>query len=509
MTDAPWTDRSVREALGLPTGSADETLRFSGISTDSRAVREGELFVALVGERFDAHDYLDEAFARGAAGAVVSRAPGSRPDRTPDHTPDLAPDLAPDRAPGGATGAITPERPLYEVPDTLKALGALASWRRNALSLRVVGITGSSGKTTTKELVRAALEGRYTVHATAGNLNNRIGLPLTILRAPADAEVLILEMGTSEPGEIATLTRIAMPDVGVITTIGDAHLEGLGSREGILREKLALATEMPRSGSLVVGDEPVELAERARAIDHAVRVAGWTRRADPGLRPSNAAPDPLGRFAFDWEGQRIQLGIPGRHGVSAALLALAVARILDVPASEAARGIAGVTPVGMRGEVRTIGKLTLILDCYNANPQSMEAALDLLALVSVGGARVAILGSMLELGEGSDEIHRTTLRSALARPLDLVVATGEFDRTHRNGVARPTGPGASTTGAGAPKTSNAPAAPALIHAPDLAAAYNQLRGRLRGDEVILLKGSRGAAVEALLPLFERDFGGGS
>ncbi|MEX0979888.1 MAG: UDP-N-acetylmuramoyl-tripeptide--D-alanyl-D-alanine ligase, partial [Gemmatimonadota bacterium] len=478
MTTPFWTDLNVRRALGLPLDQAVEGAGYTGVSTDSRSIREGELFVALSGERFDGHDHVAEALAQGAAGAVVSRPPQS-----------------------GRAGR------LYVVHDTLKALGALAEFRRRARPVRVVAITGSSGKTTTKELVRAALGSRFRVHATEGNLNNRIGLPLTILGAPLDSEVLVLELGTSEPGEIATLTRIATPDVGVITTVGDAHLEGLGSREGVLREKLALAAEMSQAGRLVVGDEPPELAERVRALGRDVLVAGPSDRADAALRPGAPAPDALGRFAFGWEGERIQLGIPGLHGVRNALLALGVARLFDIPAAEAARGVETVSPTGMRGEIRRVGGLTLILDCYNANPQSVEAALDLLTLVPGGGGRVAILGSMLELGEGSAELHRKTLRSALGRALDVVVATGEFDRIHRNGPAD-AGAGADAETDDAAEVDAGPLPrPALIRAPALADAYAALRDRLRGDETILLKGSRGAAVEALLPLFERDFAG--
>lgn len=458
MSAFSWTDASVRAALGAGGEGGDAS--FTGVATDSRKVRPGELYVALLGETFDGHDFVAQALAAGAGGAVVSRDPAG-------------------------TGAA----PLYRVDDTLVALGQLAAHRRAALAVPVVGITGSSGKTSTKDFTRGALAGTLAVHATTGNLNNRIGLPTTLLTAPADADVVVVEMGTNEPGEIATLTAIARPTIGILTTVGEGHLEKLGSIAGVLEEKLDLIRGLPGDGWGLVGDTPPILPERARATRERVRVAGWTERADPDLRPVAARADESGAHAFDWRGARVTLSVPGRHMVQNALLALAVAEILGVAPAAAAAGVSAVRPGWMRSQVERAGGLTLLLDCYNANPQSTRAALDVLALHAAPGGRVAVLGSMLELGAASDALHEDVLRDALSRDLRAVVAIGEFAR-----AAGRLGPGRR-------------GGPALVAAPDPEAAYAGLREHLAGTEVVLLKASRGVALETLLPRLREDFGG--
>lgn len=456
MAPFRWTDREVRRALGLATDVANVGVTYARVSTDSRSAGPGHLFVALVGERFDGHDFVPEAFERGAAGAVVSR--------------DVP-------APAGQR--------LHRVPNTLEALGALAHHRRLALSVPVVGITGSAGKTTTKDLVRAALSARYRVHATEGNLNNLVGLPLTVLAAPDETEVLVLEMGTNQPGEIAALTRIAEPTIGVVTRVAEGHLEGLGDLEGVLREKLALIDGLPADGVAIVAADPPVLAERARALASGVRVAGTATRADAELRGDVVGIDPEGRPTFRWRGREITLRLRGRHSVDNALLALAVADALGVPEAEAAAGVATVEPGRMRGELVRLGGLTLLVDCYNANPASVAAALDLMAQVPSSGSRVVVLGTMRELGQRTAELHERTLRDVFRRPLDLIVATGEF-------------------AAAAERTPTTATTPLIVEA-DVAAAYGRLRPRLRGDELVLLKASRGVRLERLIPEFRRDF----
>ncbi len=452
-----WTDGQVRAALDLTPAERSST-RFRAVTTDSRATREGDLFVALRGDDFDGHDYVAEALDRGALGAVVSRAVD-----------------------------VVGDARLYPVEDTLVALGRLACHRRTHLDAAVVGITGSSGKTGTKDLTRAALEGSRRLHATRGNLNNRIGLPLTLLEAPDDADVVVLEMGSNEPGEIRALTEIAAPGIGVVTTVSETHLEKLGSLDGVLREKLDLLRGLSPEGAAVVGDEPPVLPAEAARVKADVRVVGWSERADASLRPEHAEVDEQGRWSFRWRGEPVQLRAPGRHTVHNALLALTVAELLDVPAALAARGVSAVEPGAMRGEIRHLGRLTLVLDCYNANPQSTEAALDLLATMEPGREKVAILGTMLELGARSSELHAALLERAMALEIDLVVATGEFARVAADRAASATG-----------------ASPLVVADP--LQAYEAVRERLDGDEIVLLKASRGVALERLIPRFEADFG---
>jgi UDP-N-acetylmuramoyl-tripeptide--D-alanyl-D-alanine ligase len=350
-----------------------------------------------------------------------------------------------------------------------------------------VAITGSTGKTSTKEFLRAALAGSRRVHATPGNLNNRVGVPLTLLAAPADAEVVVLELGTNEPGEIAALAEIARPDLGVVVTVGPSHLEKLGSLEGVLDEKLDLLRALAPGGEAVVGDEPPELPARARTLVSAVRVAGSSERADPDLGPGDVEVDERGCHAFTFRGVRVRLGVAGRHALQNALVALTAAGLLGVGTETAAAGLATVQPGKLRGESYRFGDLTVVADCYNANPQSVVAALDLLQARSVGSGRVAFLGTMLELGPTERALHGEILADALARDLDVVVATGLFAE-----VAETLSPG--------------PQAPALLVEADPDRAYEALRERLGGGEVVLLKASRGVALERLLPRFEADFG---
>lgn len=465
MSPWTWTDRRVREAMGLSVERADPDVSYAGVSTDSRTVGEEDLFVALVGERFDGHDFVADAAAGGATGAVVSR-PVAGSERLR----------------------------IYPVDDTLVALGRLARHRRRALDARVVGITGSTGKTTTKELMRGALDRTCRTHVTERNLNNRIGVPRTLLDAPDDAEVVVVEMGTSEPGEIEILTAIAEPGYGVVTTVSESHLEGLGSLEGVLEEKLALLRGLAEPGVAIVSDEPPLLADAAREHRTEVRVAGWSERADEGLRPRDPESDSRGRFHFRWRGHDVALRIPGRHAVLDALLALALAEELGVDPEDAARGVGTVEPAPMRGEIRSVGSLTLLLDCYNANPESVGAALDLLATYPELGPRVAVLGTMLELGPRSPELHRRVLRDALERPLDLVVGLGAFAEAAR---------ALESDRSGEPSEDE----PRLLAVDEVEEAYAALLPELTGGEIVLLKASRGVELERLVPLLEWDFAG--
>ncbi len=456
MSAFAWTDLGVRQALGLRTDRADDAVEYTGVSTDSRSVREGELYVALVGDNFDGHDFVADATSKGARGAVVSREPTSDTDVR-----------------------------LYPVADTLVALGALATHRRQRLSAPVVAITGSSGKTTTKDLTASALSATKRVHATRGNFNNRVGMPLTLLATPDDAEAVVLEMGSNEPGEIRTLAHIARPDIGVVTTVGEAHLEKLGSLDGVLQEKLDLLRGMADGGRCVVGDEPAKLADQARAFCPRLRVAGWTERADADLRPTDAEVDVFGNYQFRWRDQTVTMPLAGKHAVTDAMIALAIADLLGVAPKDAVRGLASAQTNPLRGEVRRVGSLTVIVDCYNANPQSVRAALDVLEGQGAATRRVAVLGTMLELGEASYRLHQDVLRDALGRDVDLVVATGAFAE------------------AAVELSEKDPSR--LITATDWNEAYPLLRERLSGDEVVLLKASRGVALEGILPLIERDF----
>jgi UDP-N-acetylmuramoyl-tripeptide--D-alanyl-D-alanine ligase len=447
-----WTDAMVRAALELPAG--DRTVSFTSIQTDSRTIEPGALFVALKGERFDAHDFLADVASQGARGAVVERAV--------DH---------------GPAGLI-----LYRVDDTLAALGKLARHYRRALGARLCAVTGSNGKTTTKEILRAMLSARYRVHATTGNFNNLIGTPLTLLAAPADTDVIVAELGTSVPGEIARLAAIVEADTAVVTSISEEHLEGLGDLRGVLEEETALLPSLPSDGLAIVADEPPELAAAARAQAPRVAVAGWTTRADAHLRAERVDLDAQGHVTFAVQGRTAQLPLRGRHNARNALLALGVALHYGVSADAALAQLASLKPVRLRGEMVEYGNTRVIVDCYNSNPASLAAAIDLLASMPHAGARIAIVGSMLELGAESAELHRNGAEDIAARDFDVVVATGEFVKAFEPFAA---------------KLGNR-----LIINADPFAAFDELAPRLSGNELILLKGSRGVALERLLPRLE-------
>ena len=440
-----WDAHVVSDVLGVP-GPGEGT--FPHISTDTRALAAGDLFVALKGERFDAHDFLAEARARGAGAAVVRR--GTTP---------------------------VPGLPYFEVDDPLVALGALGRARRRAFprGTPVVAITGSSGKTTTKELVAAALAARYRVHATAANLNNEIGVPLTLLAAPDDAQALVIEAGASLPGEIARLRAVIEPTIAVITTVGFAHVEGFGSLAGVLHEKLSLLDGVPLA---VVGTDPPELGREARRCTRTI-VAGSTPAAE--LRADSVRLDEDGRCVLRWRGREVTLPLFGLHQGDNAMLALAVAREVGVEAEAALAGLARVAVLGGRGRVSRQGDLTIIDDTYNANPGSLARAVEsAVQLARTRGRPLAVVvGTMLELGPESARLHAAAAADIVRCEPQLVGAVGEF--------------------AAAFAPYRAQLGERLLVAENAAALGPRLRDALRGNEVVLLKASRGVALEQVLP----------
>ena len=453
-----WTLDRVADALAqhattkLPHGSH----RLARVWTDTRSIGNADLFVALVGEKFDAHNFLADAVKSGAAAIVVSR-------------PEVAKGLG---------------VPVYHVADTRAALGALGRFRRRAWNGPVVGVVGTNGKTSTKELIRAALGSRLEVHATTLNLNNLIGVPQTLLAIPDHVDVAVIEMGTNQPGEIAALRAIVEPTLIVVTSIAEEHLEGLGDLRGVLREEMAACDGVgvaivPASQSDVVA----EARKRARRV-----VAAGLESGD--IRIDRWSLDAEGRGQLSVDGVEVTVPMRGVHNLRNAVLALAVAGELGISTEDAARGIARMTIPPMRSNVEQIGRITLINDAYNSNPGSARAAIELLAHAgrgSEGGAgpkrqRVAVLGTMLELGPTTPQLHDDVARAALDAKVDLIVGVGEFaDALDRVG---------------------APASK-VVRAADAEAIWPALSSRLEADAIILLKGSRGVRLERLVPLVTR------
>lgn len=441
-----WTLRRAASSLGalLLSGPRLDDRALSGVSTDTRRLPQGALFVALRGDRFDAHDLLVAARDAGAAAVVVDDA---------------------ERAVGLGI-------PVLLVRDTREALGALARGWRRAWGGTVVAVGGSNGKTSTKELLRAALGARLTVHATAANENNLVGVPLTLLAVPPHAQVAVVEVGTNAPGEIAALRAICEADVAVVTSIGEEHLEGLGDLAGVLREESAL---FDRALLTVLPAHESALQETARAHGAVVVRAGL---ADGDVQPQAWALDADGCVRLTLEAHTVTLPLRGVHQGTNAMLALAVAHALGVPMIDALNAMACMPVPHMRGEWTTLGTLTVINDAYNANPPSMRAALALLRAVGEGRPRVAVLGTMRELGTQSAALHDAIAGDAMGSHLDLIVAVGDF----ADAFARV-----------------APGAPNVLTALDTDAVWPILAPKLPRDAVLLLKGSRGVRLERLLP----------
>ncbi len=439
-----WTGERVAQALGV---RAPANLAFTAVSTDTRHLTPGTLFVALKGDRFDAHDFLAQARAHDAAAAVVRRG-----------TPPVD------------------GLPFFEVADTLVALGDLAHARRRALPARapVVAVTGSSGKTSAKEMMRAALGARWRVHATTGNLNNLVGVPLTILGAPDDTEALIVEAGASIPGEIARLRDIIEPTIGVVTNVGSAHLEGFGTLEGVLREKVTL---LDRVLVAVVGTDPPALAAAARRRARTV-VAGSREPAD--VRPDAAQLDDSGRPQIMWQGASVTVPVAGAHQIENAMIALAVAREAGVEPARAVPALARVALPGGRGGLLEVGALTIVDDSYNANPSSLRAAVQLARWLARRRGRplVLVVGTMLELGGESARLHAAAAAEIAAAQPDVVAAVGAFVAAfepHRGALGD-----------------------RLLTAPDAEALGPKLKAAVPENAIVLLKASRGVALERVL-----------
>jgi UDP-N-acetylmuramoyl-tripeptide--D-alanyl-D-alanine ligase len=437
-----WTDALVREALALPPGG--DQRRFSRISTDTRTLSPDTLFVALAGERFDGHDYLPAAASAGATGAVVRRG-----------TPRVE-------------GLV-----LYEVPDTLVAYGRLARTRRGEIAGPVVAVTGTNGKTSTKEMLAAVLATRYAVHATRANNNNLVGVPLTILEAPDATEALVVEAGANLPGEIARYREIIEPSITVITNTVAGHLEGFGNLAGVVKEKLALTEGVPLA---IVGTDPPALAEGAERLARRVLTAGLRGAA---LVPERVELDHEARPLIAIGGEVFTLAARGLHQADNAIRAWAVVEELGLDRGAAARALERFTIPGGRGELLQVGQLTILNDCYNANPQSFRAAIATAQALRGTRRLVFVAGTMRELGADTDTLHREVAEALLKLDPDLLGAVGEFVPALAPYAAR--------------------LGERLVPAADPLALGPLLTERLRGDEVVVLKASRGVALERILP----------
>ena len=428
------------------------------ISLDSREIEEGTLFIAIKGERFDGHDYIGRAFEDGAACILAERIP------------------------------YKVKGNVILVDSTLEALAALARYRRRLLAPITVAITGSVGKTTTKEFVYAVLNRRFHTHKTDKNFNNEIGLPLTILKTERDVEALVLEMGMSFKGEIAHLSKTAEPDLAIITNIGTSHIENLGSREGIRDAKMEITQGLRGDGKLMLNaDEPL-----LAGIDGAVYVGVENKKAD--YRAVNIRDDGTGiTFDIEYAGgvcRDLRINTLGRHNVLNAAFAYAVGHRYGVPDDEIRAGLLEFENAAMRQNIYDFEGKTFIEDCYNASPESMNAALAVLARTASvrGGRRIAVLGNMLELGSFSKDLHRGVGAEVVKNGVDVLFCFGVDAGEIGNGAIE----------AGMPAEN-------VVKVADIGTVDEigeKLKAALIPGDNVLFKASRGVKLERVIEYFK-------
>jgi len=396
---SPFTLRQALDwVAGQPSGAWQDDIRFVNVSTDTRDIHPGDLFVAIRGDNFDGHRFIESARQSGAVAAVV------------DHADD------------------TVELPQLVVKDTIGALAAIAAGNRNLSKARVVAVTGSSGKTTVREMVAAILGQMGNTLATEGNLNNHIGVPLTLFRLAPEHKYAAIELGASGLGEIAHTVAIVRPDVAILTNAGQAHLEGFGSYRNIVRAKGEIIDGLPANGVAVLNiDDPAFADWQERAGQRSVKSVSGQGRRDADYRSSDVQGDgPEMRFTAQapngWQ-RDIRLSLQGEHNITNALMAIAAAQTVGATDDAIARGLAGLQP--FKGRLQTLkltSRWTVIDDSYNANPASMKAAITVLA--GYPGYRTAVLGAMAELGEDEKAMHRDIGRFARARGVDRLLVVG-------------------------------------------------------------------------------------
>lgn len=451
----------IAAAVGAD-GCGRKNITFTGITTDSRSVKPGELFVALCGEKFDGHDYCAQAIAAGAAGILVSR-----------EVADVPQNVA-----------------VFKTADTLLAYQQIArAYRRSMPGLKVFAVTGSNGKTSTKDLLAACLGARYKVVKTQGNFNNEIGLPKTLLDIAPDTDMAVVEMGMRGLGQIAELCAIAEPDSGLITNVGETHMELLGSMENIARAKSEIVENLPAEGFAVLnGDNEYVLSAAGKTRAHVVY---FGLGANCDYRGSEIKTSALGTTFICTEKSSgrsvpVKLQLIGEHNVYNALSAIAGAACYGVPMEDSAKALATARLTGSRQEIIYIGDITFINDAYNASPASMEAALKTLAeakKAARGKARtIAVLADMLELGAISEASHRRVGRWAVETGANFVLTYGKEAAYISDEVRRL---GGNT-----------------VHCAGRKEAADVLRGIAAAGDIILLKGSRSMQADKMLELFK-------
>jgi UDP-N-acetylmuramoyl-tripeptide--D-alanyl-D-alanine ligase len=467
-----FTVDELREVISVKVLAGQTSLsgkrRIRQISTDSRSIRRGDLFVALRGDRFDGHEFVPTVLAQGAAGAIVHDG---------YHLPSSFPPVR------RIARQSVPF--LFGVRDPLFAYQQLATHYRSRFTIPVVAVTGSNGKTTTKEMVAAVLAQRWSILKTEGNFNNRIGVPATLFRLTARHQAAVIEMGVDQQGQTTRLCEIVRPTIGVITNIGPDHLEFFGSMEGSAQAKAELLDLLPSDGMAILNaDDPYfdYLAARAQC-----RVVSFGNSAMADVRASQVTSDARQgtTFRLHLPGKIrptiVRMKVHGTHNVTNALAAAAVGIALNLSGVMIAQGLSRFRPAAMRSQVVTLHGVHFINDCYNANPASMNAALQLLAQWRPARDRIAVLGDMLELGAETGRLHREVGQFLATQGLSRLIACGALGREIAEGARQ-----------------GGMAGVQIDEVDDAAAAADHLKKTLRQGDVVLVKASRGMKMEQVV-----------
>lgn len=456
--------KELASILGV---STDSCFDITSIVTDSREAESGSLFVAIKGERLDGHDYIGQALTRGAVAVIAERIPEG-----------ISAELA--------------ER-IFLSDDSVAAFGRVAGAYKDKIHPKTIAVTGSVGKTTTKEFIFAVANAKYSAHKTSGNFNNEIGLPLTVLSMPERTQVCVLELGMSNAGEISKLTKIAKPDIAVITNIGNSHIENLGSRENICKAKLEIVEGMPSDGHVILNaDEPMLFAQKGRLKQDIVFVSLQNPLAD--YRALNIREYDDGTEFDLIIGKRVvtNIRIPtiGQHNVYNAACAFAVGELLGMTDREIELGLVSFKNTGMRQNIYEYGGVTVIEDCYNAGPESMKAAISVLSGLGekTGGRTVAVLGDMRELGDYSKQLHMEVGTLVASRHISNLVTYGrEAENIALGAINHALNPENISINAG----DNPEAAARTVH------------GLISPGDVILFKASRAVRLECVIEELKR------
>jgi UDP-N-acetylmuramoyl-tripeptide--D-alanyl-D-alanine ligase len=442
----------IAELIG-GSGGIDAAAVAAGYSIDSRTIKPGELFFAVRGERLDGHEFVPAALQRGAVAAVVAREQAAR---------------------------FVNRSPLLLVNDPLNALQTLGQAGRRIWNKRLVAVTGSAGKTTTKEAIAALLGTRFRVLKSVGNLNNHFGLPLQLLRLEPEHDVAVVELGMNHAGEIAALAALAQPDMGVVTCVAPVHLGFFQSVAEIARAKYELIQNLSPTATAVLNADDEYVSQFGRDFGGKVVTFGITRPADVRAEQVEQGGTAGSVFEVISGGQRVTAELPllGRHNVYNALAAVAVVRELGLTLAEAATGLKLLTPADKRGEILQIAGVTVINDCYNSNPKALQSMVDVVATMPTQGRRIVVAGEMLELGLTTDELHQGCGSYMAERGVDIVLGV--------RGAARQITAAANAGGIRVE----------FVDSPEQAGEW--LAGEARPGDLVLLKASRGVQLERAL-----------